>query len=159
MKLQRVYVDTSVIGGCFDQEFAVWSESLLHDFAGGVFSPVTSVLVQAEIDLAPIFVQQKYAELLGMKPEILDVTPEALALANLYQTQGILTSKFFNDGLHIAVATVAQVDVVVSWNFRHIVRFNKIRRFNGVNIQQGYRTLQIYSPREVTTYEEDNDQT
>ena len=73
MKLQRVYVDTSVIGGCFDQEFAVWSEALLHDFADGVFSPVTSILVQAEIDLAPAFVQQKYAELLLTKPAVLDV--------------------------------------------------------------------------------------
>lgn len=74
-----------------------------------------------------------------------------------YQSQGILTARFFNDGLHIALATVGQVDVLVSWNFRHIVHFNKIRLFNAVNIQQGYRTIQIYSPREVTTYEDNDD--
>lgn len=157
MKLQRIYVDTSVIGGCFDQEYAVWSEGLLQDFVAEVFSPVTSVVVQAEIDLAPPFIQQKYAELLGMNPEVLDVTPEALSLAAAYQSQGILTARFFNDGLHIALATVGQVDVLVSWNFRHIVHFNKIRLFNAVNIQQGYRTIQIYSPREVTTYEDNDD--
>jgi hypothetical protein len=90
--------------------------------------PVTSIVVQAEIDLAPLFIQQKYAELLGMNPEVLDVTQEALMLATEYQSEGILTAKFFNDGLHIALATVGQVDVLVSWNFRHIVHFNKITR-------------------------------
>jgi hypothetical protein len=70
---------------------------------------------------------------------------------------GILTPKFYNDLLHIALAPVGQVDVVVSWNFRHIVHFNKIRLFNAVNIEQGYRSIQIFSPREVTTHDETND--
>jgi hypothetical protein len=55
--------------------------------------------------------------------------------------------------LHIALATVAAVDVLVSWNFQHIVRLDKIQRFNGVNLELGYRPLAKYSPREVTTYE------
>ena len=54
--------------------------------------------------------------------------------------------------LHIAVATVGEVDVVVSWNFKHIVRLDKIQLFNGINIELGYRPLAIYSPREVATY-------
>ena len=61
--------------------------------------------------------------------------------------------------LHIALATVADVDVVVSWNFRHVVRFEKIRRiFNAVNLELGYKPIQIYSPREVTSYDTDGDQ-
>ena len=54
--------------------------------------------------------------------------------------------------LHIAIATVAEVDVLVSWNFRHIVRLDKIRLFNGINLQLGYKPLTIYSPREVATH-------
>ena len=54
--------------------------------------------------------------------------------------------------LHIAIAAVAEVDVVVSWNFRHIVRLDKIRLFNGVNLECGYKPLTIYSPREVATH-------
>ena len=54
--------------------------------------------------------------------------------------------------LHFAVATVAEVDVVVSWNFKHIVRLDKIRLFNGVNLQLGYKPLTIYSPRKVATH-------
>lgn len=54
---------------------------------------------------------------------------------------------------HIALATIAEVDAIVSWNFRHIVRLEKIRLFNAVNVELGYPVLSILSPREVTTYE------
>ena len=68
----------------------------------------------------------------------------------------MLGSRFRNDMLHIALATVAEADVLVSWNFRHIVRLDRIRLFNAVNLEQGYKTLTIYSPREVTTYERED---
>jgi len=61
--------------------------------------------------------------------------------------------EFRNDMIHIALATVANVDILVSWNFKHIVRFDKIRSFNAINLEKGYKALQIYSPREVTFYE------
>ena len=61
-------------------------------------------------------------------------------------------SRFYNDMLHIALATVAEVDVLVSWNFSHIVRLDKIRLFNAVNLAQGYKSLAIYSPREVMSH-------
>jgi hypothetical protein len=60
--------------------------------------------------------------------------------------------------LHIALATVADADVLVSWNFKHIVRFDQIRLFNAANLEQGYKPLSIHSPREVTSYERDSDQ-
>jgi len=76
-------------------------------------------------------------------------------LRTSYQARGVLGSRFENDMLHIAVATIADVDVLVSWNFRHIVRLDKIRLFNAVNIEQGYRALTIYSPQEVTIHGRD----
>lgn len=112
MKVQRVYIDTSVIGGCFDPEFAPWSNGLMKDFRLGNFRPV------------------------------------------FYQERDVLSPKYYNDGLHIALATIAEVNVLVSWNFKHIVHFEKIRLFSAINMEQGYRPLQIYSPREVTNYEE-----
>ncbi|MEZ4662678.1 MAG: hypothetical protein R2911_34455 [Caldilineaceae bacterium] len=154
MKKQRIYIDTSVIGGCFDNEFATWSEGLMRDFAQGNFIPVTSELIATEIADAPAFVQDKFAELLSIEHEMLTVTDESLVLAAVYQERKILTPKFHNDGIHIALATVAEVDVMVSWNFKHIVNFNKIRLFNAANLEQGYRQIQIYTPREVTTYED-----
>ena len=155
MKVQRVYIDTSVVGGCHDDEFAPWSNGLMKDFRLGTFKPVVSRIVTLEIADAPEDVRRTYAVLLNLDYELLEVTPEATALADLYQQRGILTPKFYDDGLHIALATIAEVDVLVSWNFRHIVHFDKIRLFNAVNLEQGYKPLQIYSPREVTSYGEE----
>ena len=154
MKIPRVYADTSVIGGCFDEEFAPWSNGLMKDFRLNNFKPVVSELVSAEIEDAPEYVRAKYAELLELNPDILEITEEVLALAETYQQRNILTPKFYDDGVHIAVASVAEVDVLVSWNFKHIVHLDKIRMFNAVNLEFGYKQLQIYSPREVTNYEE-----
>jgi hypothetical protein len=157
METQRVYLDTSVIGGCFDPEFALWSRGLLRDFREGTFVPVVSELVAAEIAPAPEAVQRVYADLLEMDAEVLELSDEAEALAARYLEHGVIPPRFEADGLHIALATVAGVDLLVSWNFRHIVRFDRIRMFNAVNREAGYKELDIYSPREVTRHGGDTD--
>ena len=154
MKIQRVYLDTSVIGGCFDNEFSRWSNALIQDFRDGTFRPLVSEVTEREIADAPEKIQQLYAELLTLNAEVLQVDETAIDLANQYQRRRILTPKFYDDGVHIALATIAEADVLVSWNFKHIVKFDKIRLFNGVNLLYGYKPLQIYSPREVTTHGE-----
>lgn len=155
MKRLRIYIDTSVIGGCFDSEFSQWSNSLMKDFAAGTFLPLLSDVLAAEIEDAPEEVRRKYDELVRGEHEFSLVTEEVIELANAYQRREILTPKFYDDGLHIALASVAEADVLVSWNFRHIVHFDKIRLFNSVNLELGYKPLQIYSPREVTKSEGD----
>ena len=152
MKTQRIYIDTSVIGGCFDVEFAEWSNGLMQDFRNGIFQPLLSEVVAAEIANAPEKVQNVYLELVALNAEIYVVSEAALELADEYQKRNILTPNFYDDSLHIAVATVAEADLLVSWNFKHIVHYDKIRLFNAVNIEFGYKPLQIFSPREVTTY-------
>ena len=152
MKLQRVYLDTSALGGCFDPEFSEWSNGLVQDFRNGLFKPLLSQVTATELQDAPEKVQVVYAELLMLGAEIIEATESALELADAYQEHGILTPKFYDDGLHIAIATVGEADVLVSWNFKHIVHFDKIRMFNAVNLEHGYKPLQIFSPREVTTY-------
>ena len=82
MKVQRIYTDTSVIGGCFDSEFATWSNGLFIDFRLGHFSPVLSAVVAAEVEDAPGDVQAAYDELLALGAEVLMVTDEALDLAD-----------------------------------------------------------------------------
>lgn len=154
MKLQRIYVDTSVIGSCFDLEFAPWSNGLVKDFRIGYFLPVVSELVAAEIARAPQRVQEVFDELLDLDAELLQQTSAASELAAEYQAHAILPEAFRADALHIAIATVAEVDLLVSWNLAHIVRFDKIRMFNAVNRELGYKALEIYSRRGVTTHEE-----
>ena len=154
MKKLRIYVDTSVIGGCFDKEFIIWSNGLFKDFQLGNFQPIVSEIVAIEIKKAPQPVKDKYLELLSFGAESLSVNDEVYALVDEYEKKNILTPKFTEDMVHIALATVANVDIVVSWNFKHIVHFDKIRQFNAVNLSLGYKKLEIYSPREVTNYDE-----
>lgn len=154
MRKLRVYLDTSVVGGCFDPEFAVWSNALVADFRAGRIAPVVSELVAAEVQVAPHQVREKFEDLLRMGAELLMIDRNALDLASEYARHGILPARFRNDLLHIAMASVANVDVLVSWNFKHIVRLEKIRLYSATNLEAGYRPIEIYSPREVASYEE-----
>lgn len=154
MKISRIYLDTSVIGGCHDTEFATWSNGLMKDFRLKNYLPVLSQLTLDEISKAPQPVQKSLTVLMDYEPEILEISEEALQLSEKYLERKILTPKFRDDALHIALASLANVDVLVSWNFRHIVHYDKIRLFNAVNIENGLKSIDIYSPREVTNYEE-----
>src|SRR5690625_1065600 len=105
MKLQRVYIDTSVVGGCHDEEFSTWSNGLVEDFRAGRYKPVLSEVVAAEMEGAPSKVREKYDEPRALS-EFLLVTEEVEQLARRYLDKGILTPRFYEDGLHIALATV-----------------------------------------------------
>jgi predicted nucleic acid-binding protein len=157
MKLQLIYLDTSVFGGCFEPEFSEWSIGLIRDIENGLFQATTSEIVAFEIDAgAPEIVQQKFSSFLnGCSPEVLSMSEEVLTLSDAYLAHGILTQKFRNDMMHIALATVHGVDIVASWNFKHIVRYEKIVKFNAVNLELGYHQIAIHSPRELATYGKD----
>lgn len=86
--------------------------------------------------------------------KVVDINENALHLRNEYLQAGILPEKFSNDALHVALATVSQCNIIVSWNFKHIVHFKKIPLYNAVNILNGYNEIAIFSPLEVITYEE-----
>ena len=149
----RIYIDTSVLGGCFDVEFAEWSNGLVRDFRAGRLVPVLSDVTAAEVADAPAPVRELHQEMLVLAGSVLVITPKVVDLVAAYEARKILASKYGADMRHIALATIADVDALVSWNFRHIVRLEKIRLFNAVNVESGYRVLNILSPREVTTYE------
>ena len=86
--------------------------------------------------------------------EIIDVNIESLKLREEYLKAGIVTKKYSNDALHVALATISTCRIIVSWNFKHIVHFKKIPLYNAVNILQGYNQIAIYSPLEVIEYED-----
>ncbi len=151
MPQSRIYVDTSVLGGCFDREFEQWSNALVQDFRQSRLHPILSDLLAAEIKNAPEQVRALHTELQARFGPGIRLSPEAIELTDRYAVHGILPPRLRNDMLHIALATVANADVVASWNFRHIVRFDKIRLFNAVNLEAGYKPLAIHSPREIAT--------
>jgi hypothetical protein len=81
------------------------------------------------------------------------VNEEMTKLAEKYMEQKIVSENYYSDALHIAVATVIGVDVLVSWNFKHIVNLDKIKLFNSVNLREGYNALEIRTPGEVVENE------
>lgn len=141
-----------MIGGCHDQEFHEWSNGLLTDIKAGKFSLFLSELSDAEVQDAPEEVRKIYLEFRNCANRVLELSAEVIELADAYLNHDILTLNYRNDAQHIALATVAGVDVLVSWNFKHVVHFEKIQKFNAVNIEMGYKPILIFSPREVTTY-------
>ena len=150
-KLLRVYADTSVFGGCFDQEFRVESDRFFEEVRLGRFVVVVSDVTLSELELAPERVRRVLAELPPQRVEIVRTSPESDSLRNAYLQASVVGPVSTNDAAHIAVATVSNVDMVVSWNFKHIVHFEKIEGYEGVNSIHGYRSPRIYSPREVVT--------
>lgn len=153
MKIIRVYVDTSVFGGVFDDEFKAESKKFFDEIRKKKFSLVTSAVVQAEIEPAVVKVKNLFDEMLDIA-EIVDVSEEALNLRDAYLSAGILSLRYSDDALHVSLATVSNCSLIVSWNFKHIVHFEKIPLYNAINILHGYSQINIFSPLEVITYED-----
>jgi len=151
----RVYIDTSVIGGYLDAEFYTWSRLLFDEFISGIKIAVVSDLTLRELEYAPGEVRMVLSKLPSELVEYTFLSSEAIALADTYIAQGVMTEKHLIDAQHIAIATIERVDVLVSWNFKQIVNLDRIRKFNAVNLMQGYHLLEIRSPMEVSYGKED----
>ena len=152
---RRVYTDTSVIGGCLDIEFEKASRQLIDTFKTGKATLVLSNLTLLEMQAAPATVRAVLEEVSEANREYIDVTEEANTLAQHYIDSGVIGVANQVDAQHIAIATVSRVDVLVSWNFRHIVNLQRIRGYNSVNLRAGYPLLEIRTPAEVINYDEE----
>ena len=149
MLLPRIYVDTSVIGGCFDDEFEDASRRLFDQSQAGDSIIVISDLTLLELQGAPEQVQAVLDSVPDAFFEEVIFTAEASELAERYLAAGVVGEANRTDARHIATATVHHVTVLVSWNLRHIVNLNRIHGYNSVNIRYGYAMLEIRTPREV----------
>jgi hypothetical protein len=149
MRRLRVYADTSVFGGCFDEEFARESRGLFADIRAGKFLLILSATTALELAEAPERVREVLTSLPSEAVEVVSAPEEIAVLRDAYIAAGVVSEGAALDAEHIAAATVADADVVVSWNFKHIVHYDKIRGYNAVNLLQGYKSLAIHSPKEV----------
>ena len=154
----NVYADTSVIGGCFDEEFKKWSNALIKEFISGIKRIVISDLTLQELELARPEVREKIREIPEENILGIGINDEAIQLAETYITEGALTNKSYNDALHIALATLNNSDVLASWNFKHIVNLERIRLYNSINLRLGYRIIEIRTPREILTLKGDENE-
>lgn len=149
MKRWRIYADTSVFGGCFDARFAQDSLRLFEEIRAGRFVLVVSAVTLLELHPAPQAVQGLLQDLPAGSLEHMAPSDEIDRLRDAYLEAAVVGPGSRRDAEHIAAASVADVDVVVSWNFRHIVHFDRIRGYHAVNLMQGYRLVPIHTPREV----------
>lgn len=149
MKRLRVYIDTSVVGGCFDEEFAEPSAALFELNRAGEIVLLVSDLLAQELRQAPEQVAARLDALNSDCTESVSTTARAVRLRDAYLDARVVSASSANDALHVALATTARSDVIVSWNFKHIVHLERIRGFNAVNIREGYAPLEIRSPKEV----------
>ena len=148
----KIYADTSVFGGIFDHEFSQPSRQFFDEVDNARFILVTSAVVEAEIEPAPEKIREFFAKY-AASGIVADTSKKALELQSRYIASGVVTEKSLNDALHVAIATVSGCDLIVSWNFKHIVHFDKIPKYNAVNVLNGYGPIGIFSPLEVIEYD------
>ncbi|MCL2327271.1 MAG: PIN domain-containing protein [Bacteroidetes bacterium] len=153
MKQQRIYIDTSVVGGFFDVEFETATKMLFKRLENKEVVFVVSSVLRQELERAPehiIELLQKYKK---ASFEEIEMTAEAEQLANKYIAEKVVGKTSYEDCCHIALATIHKVDVLASWNFKHIVNLDRIKGYNAVNLKNGYITIEIRNPKDLVNYE------
>lgn len=85
---------------------------------------------------------------------MVELTEQANQLADTYIAEKVVGKTSRSDCLHIALATINRVDILASWNFKHIVNIGRIRGYNSVNLKLGYPSLEIRTPKEILSYED-----
>jgi len=152
MKKLRIYIDTSVLGGYFDDEFNVDTKLFFDEILRGEYKLVISDLTERELVNAPEKVRTLLRDL-KVAFEVIAVTQESIDLASDYINEKVVGQTSLDDCIHIATATIHKLDLLISWNFKHIVNVIRIRGYNSINLRNGYSTLEIRSPKELINYE------
>ena len=87
--------------------------------------------------------------LIRYRPELLAEQPDILLLSERYCKEGIIPEKYRNDAIHIAYVSFYELDAIISWNLRHIVKMRTRRLVNYINLLEGYRSIEMVTPEEV----------
>ena len=149
-RIWRIYVDSSVVSAMFDEnDHPEKTRAFWQAVIDGKVRLIALDVLQDELDDAPLYVRNFFDGLPKSHIERIVSTDESDNLAERYIAEGVVGDKNLNDCKHVALATLAEADVLVSWNFRHIVKLNKIYRYNGINKMLGYREIEIRTPNEV----------
>ena len=144
-----LYLDTSVFGGYFEPEFEEWTVPLFRQLEQRKHRLLFSDIVETVLIEAPLRVRQLAVESRSRNATAIVTDQAALDLAARYLKEKVVGKTSFNDCRHIALATLHNADVLVSWNFKHIVNVERILGYNSVNTRLGHRILDIRSPREI----------
>ncbi len=154
VRTASLYLDTSVLGGYFDEEWQVPTRELWQQMKAGLWHFHTSIIAFDELTKAPSSVRELFQETFDPH-NLVPVTQEIEQLAAQYIEKSVLTPKYTDDARHVAACTVAKIDYLVSWNFRHLVNVQREAGFNAVNLLLGYQTIRIVNPMELIYGNED----
>lgn len=157
MHILRAYADTSIFGGAIDEEFAEPTKRFFDRVRQGRFRVLVSQITADELTDAPSAVRAIAEQLPRSCIEMIVADKEAADLAAAYIEAGALGAAHRADAMHVAAATAARADLILSWNFKHIVNLDRIRKFNAVNLLRGYLPIEIRSPLEVEHGDQDED--
>ncbi len=152
---QRIYIDTSIVGGFFDEEFKDATISLFTRLENNEIIFVVSDLLEFELINAPQRVRTLLYKYSVDKFQRVELTEEAVILAENYISEKVVGKTSLEDCRHIALATINKVDVLASWNFKHIVNLDRIKGYNSVNLRLGYQMIEIRSPKDLINYGND----
>jgi predicted nucleic acid-binding protein len=149
MRKLRINLDTSVFGVIRDPEFAEATRRLFEAIMADKYVVLVSAETARELAAAPQEVRDLSDRIPESSLERVALDDDVQSLAEAYIEAGVLTPTHDSDALHVAAATIARADVIVSWNFRHMVNYDRIRKFNEVNATEGYSAIEIRSPLEM----------
>lgn len=153
-KKLTLYVDTSVIGGYFDVEFEKETKILFNNLENSLYDIMFSTVTEDELLNAP----KQVRDFLNTIPESfkkkVELTEEAVLLADTYILEKVVGKTSREDCFHIALVTINKADILLSWNFKHIVNVFRIRGYNAVNLKLGYSQIDIRSPKDIISYGE-----
>lgn len=149
-----IYVDTSVIGGYFDVEFENETKRLFENVEFGKYEIMYSSVTEDELLNAPVQVRNLLDTIPSEFKKKVLLTEEAVKLADTYIAENVVGKTSREDCFHIALATINKADILVSWNFKHIVNVFRIRGYNSVNLKLGYTQIDIRSPKDIVSYED-----
>ncbi|MEW6608889.1 MAG: type II toxin-antitoxin system VapC family toxin [bacterium] len=158
MRKLKLYVDTSVWNFYFADD-APEKRDVTKDFFDlvrkGEYEVFISEVVLKEISDASELKKTQLGKLIKSYPVIeLEITEEAVEMAKSYMAKGILPEKKEDDALHVAIATAAEMDAVVTWNYQHLANLRKAELFHSASLEKGYfKKLEIVTPMEVSRYE------
>ena len=154
MRKLKLYVETSAWNFFFADDAPEKRDVTRQFFAAveeGLYEIYISEMVIREINNAPEPKRKVLFDLVNKyAPRELDVTQEANELTEVYMARGIVPGNKRDDGFHVAIATVSEMDAVITWNYRHLANLRRSELFNGVNLESGYtKRLEIVTPMEV----------
>ena len=153
--IQRIYIDTSVVGGYFDDEFKEATLMLFQRLENREVKFVVSDLLDLELLEAPTQVRELLLKYPSDFFERVELNDETMRLANTYIEEKVVGKTSIEDCRHIALATIYKVDVLASWNFKHIVNLDRIKGYNSVNLKLGFSMIEIRSPKDLVKYGDD----